>query len=172
MEHGLFVFTSNVDGQFQIAGYPEDQIVECHGSIHHLQCFETCSRDIWSADTVNPQVNSGTCRLASDVPRCPRCGEMARPNILMFDDYDWIDDRAEQQRGRLERWLKVLARLVVVELGAGKAISTVRTFSERNGPRVIRINPRDYPIAPHKGVGIAGGALDVLHQVDAALTRL
>jgi NAD-dependent SIR2 family protein deacetylase len=34
-----FVITSNVDGQFQKAGYREDQILEVHGSIHHLQCL-------------------------------------------------------------------------------------------------------------------------------------
>ena len=27
------------DGQFQRAGFPDDSIVECHGSIHHLQCL-------------------------------------------------------------------------------------------------------------------------------------
>src|SRR5436305_9987595 len=32
---GYFVFTSNVDGQFQKAGFAPTQIVECHGSIHH-----------------------------------------------------------------------------------------------------------------------------------------
>lgn len=30
------VFTSNVDGQFQKAGFPK--VAEVHGSIHHLQC--------------------------------------------------------------------------------------------------------------------------------------
>ena len=39
--HGAFVFTSNVDGQFQKAGTPPDRVVECHGSIHHLQCLGT-----------------------------------------------------------------------------------------------------------------------------------
>lgn len=33
-----FIFTSNVDGQFQKAGFDEDKIYECHGSIHHMQC--------------------------------------------------------------------------------------------------------------------------------------
>jgi NAD-dependent SIR2 family protein deacetylase len=33
-----FVVTSNVDGQFQKAGFPEDKIFEVHGSIHFLQC--------------------------------------------------------------------------------------------------------------------------------------
>src|SRR5512137_1821858 len=30
-----FVVTSNVDGQFQRAGFEEDSILEVHGSIHH-----------------------------------------------------------------------------------------------------------------------------------------
>ena len=33
---GYFVFTSNVDGQFQKAGYNEEHVEECHGSIHHF----------------------------------------------------------------------------------------------------------------------------------------
>ncbi|MCO4774205.1 MAG: hypothetical protein KDA24_29510 [Deltaproteobacteria bacterium] len=33
---GVAVFTSNVDGQFQRAGY--ETVCEVHGSIHHLQC--------------------------------------------------------------------------------------------------------------------------------------
>lgn len=43
MLHGAFVFTSNVDGQFQRAGFGEDVVAECHGSIHHLQCTRPCS---------------------------------------------------------------------------------------------------------------------------------
>ena len=42
-----FVFTSNVDGQFQKAGFPASRIVECHGSIHHLQCLGTCAGKVW-----------------------------------------------------------------------------------------------------------------------------
>src|SRR5438270_529717 len=39
---GYFVFTTNVDGQFQKAGFPDDRLVERHGSIHHLQCLRRC----------------------------------------------------------------------------------------------------------------------------------
>ena len=42
-----FVVTSNVDGQFQKAGFAEDAILEVHGSIHHLQCLSPCSNAIW-----------------------------------------------------------------------------------------------------------------------------
>jgi len=44
LPQGAFVFTSNVDGQFQKAGFPEARIDECHGSIHHLQCMDGCRK--------------------------------------------------------------------------------------------------------------------------------
>ena len=47
LEYGSFVFTSNVDGQFQQAGFDRERVIECHGSISHLQCTEPCSREIW-----------------------------------------------------------------------------------------------------------------------------
>ncbi len=37
MPNGAFVFTTNVDGQFQKAGFAAGRICEIHGSIHHLQ---------------------------------------------------------------------------------------------------------------------------------------
>ena len=47
--HGAFVFTSNVDGQFQKAGFAPERVAECHGSIHHLQCSAVCSPSIIAA---------------------------------------------------------------------------------------------------------------------------
>ena len=44
----FFAVTSNVDGQFQKAGFPEDRVLEVHGSIHHLQCTTPCSDGIWT----------------------------------------------------------------------------------------------------------------------------
>lgn len=170
MPRGLFVYTSNVDGQFQKAGYPDERIVECHGSIHYLQCTDLCSRAIWSADELQVFVDSHTCRLLSELPTCPRCGAMARPNILMFDDYEWIDERTERQYAQFERWRERVSKLVVIEIGAGKAVSTVRRFSEKHGPRVIRINTNDYAIAPHVGIGIAGSALETLRAIKALET--
>jgi hypothetical protein len=55
-------------------------------------------------------------------------------------------------------------------MGAGKALPTVRRFSEQHGPRVIRINPREEAIAPHVGVGFAGGASEILKLLDSRLT--
>src|SRR4051812_41712489 len=49
---GYFVFTSNVDGHFERAGFPAERVLECHGSIHFLQCARPCGEAIWPADGV------------------------------------------------------------------------------------------------------------------------
>jgi NAD-dependent SIR2 family protein deacetylase len=166
-----FVVTSNVDGQFQKAGFAEDAILEVHGSIHHLQCTRPCSGHIWTSEEDIP-VEYATMR-ATSFPHCPRCGEVARPNILMFGDYDWLHERSAQQQRRFERFLADAGRpLAVVELGAGTAIPTIRHLSERlvrRGGRLIRINPRE-PQVPAGQHSLALGALEGLQRIEATLT--
>lgn len=169
MKHGAFVFTSNVDGQFQKAGFQPGRVAECHGTIHQLQCVETCTDEAWPAADFSPVVNETTCLLENELPKCPHCGALARPNILMFADWNWVDRYAERQERALAAWLESVGKPVVVELGAGRAIPTVRRFSERQRRRVIRINPRENAISLTVGVGIAGGALEALQRLDHTL---
>jgi NAD-dependent SIR2 family protein deacetylase len=171
--HGYSVFTSNVDGQFQRAGFDPLCINECHGSLHHLQCIEPCCEAIWSADELVPDVDESASLLRSALPRCPSCGGIARPNVLMFGDWEWIDARQREQSARLEDWLVRVSRPVVIELGAGKAIPSVRLFSERVisefGGRLVRINPREADVPSRQDVGLEMGALDGLKAVAAVL---
>jgi len=167
-----FVATSNVDGQFQKAGFAEERILEFHGSIHHLQCTGPCCGRIWE-NRESLGIDEESMR-ADRVPLCPRCGAAARPNILMFGDYGWIGERTERQRERFGHFLTRQSgkRMVVVELGAGTAIPTVRAASERigafSGARVIRINPREPQIcAPH--LSLPCGAMDGLRGIEQML---
>jgi NAD-dependent SIR2 family protein deacetylase len=171
--HGSFVFTSNVDGQFQKAGFAPDRIAECHGSIHHLQCAAGCSDAIW--DNEEPvRVDQESFRAESPLPLCPNCGHVARPNILMFGDWGWLAQRSMEQQQRLERWLERSAsgRLVVIELGAGAFVPTVRHRCESTarllGGTLIRINPRE-PEGPAGTLGFAEGAVSLLGRLDALL---
>jgi NAD-dependent SIR2 family protein deacetylase len=174
--HGAFVFTSNVDGQFQQAGFDPDRIVECHGSLRHLQCLTPCTRTIRDSADVTVTVNEATFRAEEPLPRCPRCGGMARPNVLLFGDGGWVPDRTDAQQAALEAWLANVrqerARLVVVELGAGTALPTVREFSEavvrEFGGTLIRINPREAEV-PAGHYGLALGALAGLRKFDEHL---
>lgn len=173
MQHGYFVFTSNVDGQFEKAGFDPLRINECHGSIHYLQCVEPCSRAIWDAGAFNPEVDAQRCALHGPLPACPHCGRIARPNILMFDDWHWLAARRELQELRQRRWLEQARRPVVIEIGAGVNIATVRHFAHRvvrqhNGA-LIRINPREAQVGTLPGIGIDAGALQTLTAIDALL---
>jgi NAD-dependent SIR2 family protein deacetylase len=173
MKNGYSVFTSNVDGQFQIAGFNAARIHECHGSIHHLQCMEPCGLDIWSADEFMPDVDEDACLLRNATPVCQNCGEMARPNVLMFGDNYWIPSRQELQASRQAKWLSSVKNPVVIELGAGTAVPTVRYFSDaivrRYGGRLVRINLREPEVGNKDDVGLALGALDGLDAIASKL---
>jgi NAD-dependent SIR2 family protein deacetylase len=173
MEHGCSVFTSNVDGQFQLAGFDPQRVVECHGSIHHLQCMAPCGDDIWPGDAFSPDVDADACRLRNAPPTCPHCGGLARPNILMFGDGDWLERRSDAQAARQQAWLAKARRPVVVELGAGTAIPSVRHFSNhivhQHRGRLVRINPREPRVASALDVGLPMGALAGLQAIAAAL---
>ena len=171
MPNGLSVFTSNVDGHFQKAGFDPSQIHECHGSIHHLQCLQPCCSAIWPAQDFQPEIDEATCQLVNTAPRCPHCGELARPNVLMFSDCGWIEDLTAAQASRQEAWLSAVKRPVVIELGAGTAIPSVRHFSQRVihefGGRLIRINPRESEVPTRLDVGLpvrAAIGLDAIAQ--------
>jgi NAD-dependent SIR2 family protein deacetylase len=171
---GGFVFTSNVDGQFQRAGLTEAEVHEHHGSLHWLQCLRPCSGALWSAESLQPDIDTDACRWRGELPACPQCGGLARPNVLMFGDDGWLSSRTNDQAARLQRWLPNAGRIAVVELGAGTQVPSVRLFSEqcvrRFGASLIRINPREpeVPLAHGAAIfGLAAGALDTLRALDA-----
>ena len=167
MPEGCRVFTSNVDGQFQKAGFAADQVCEIHGSIHHLQCSAGCSERIWPASDFQPAIDAENCRLIGELPHCPHCGQLARPNILMFGDWGWLDRRTALQHQRLRDWLGGVERLVCIEIGAGTHIPSVRHFSENCGGRLIRINPRE--AENDDGISLALGGLDGIRLLAEAV---
>ena len=169
LPRGAFVFTSNVDGHFEKAGFAAERIAECHGSIHFLQCLDGCHDGIWPADDFQPALDEEQCLLTSEFPLCPRCHGIARPNILMFGDWGWLAERSDAQEARLHAWRRQVDRLLVIEVGAGTDIPTARLMGERmNGP-LIRINPTQAQVANDKNVAVAAGALAALRSIAASL---
>jgi NAD-dependent SIR2 family protein deacetylase len=176
MRQGAFVVTSNVDGHFQRAGFDRRRIAEVHGSIHAMQCTRRCGAGIFAADVYQVDVDETTFRAGAPLPACPGCGALARPNILMFGDFDWDGSQSADQTDRLSAWLAPLsasgARLAIVECGAGRAVPTIRRFCERTAHPVhrtlVRINPRE-PDVPSGNVSIPLGALEALRSIDSLL---
>jgi len=166
LHHNKFVFTSNVDGQFQKAGFDEKKIVEIHGNIHYLQCSVPCCEEIWEN---NEEVEVDMEKFeALNIPKCRFCGRVARPNILMFGDFRFIEKRVKMQIARYSYWLNQIDdKLVIVEIGAGKAVPTVRYESEKIrdmfGATLIRVNPREPDGAD---IEIPLGAKEALEKIN------
>jgi NAD-dependent SIR2 family protein deacetylase len=168
------VATSNVDGQFQRAGFDAERIAEVHGSIECMQCTKRCGVGLFPADPYHVQVDESTCRATGVLPACPACGALARPNIFMFGDLDWDGSRSAGQHKRLNAWLGMPSprRVTIIECGAGLGIPAVRRFSEQAaaqlGAKLIRINPRE-PEAPAGQIALQQSALAALKAIDALL---
>jgi len=149
-----FIYTSNVDGQFQKAGFDENKILEIHGTIHYLQCVADCHDSVWSSDDENVIINKDTFE-AINVPKCPSCGSVARPNIFMFADWHWDDSRTYFQEQKFNTWFENIQitsqKMVIIEIGAGTTIPTVRkkgnliSNSYKNAT-LIRINTDEYQV--------------------------
>ena len=170
---GAFVFTSNVDGHFQRAGFSAERVLECHGSIHYLQCAEPCCEEIWSADGIEIDFDESTFRAEPPLPQCARCGGIARPNILQFYDGQWLWKRTKSQQRLFDYWINQLGNqeLIIIECGAGSAIPTVRATGEelqKHGATLIRINPTEAQ-GPLGTISLDSGALSALRALEAVL---
>jgi NAD-dependent SIR2 family protein deacetylase len=171
-----FVFTSNVDGQFQAAGFDPGALVECHGTLWWEQCLDGCGAAPFPASAVDVEVDDTTMRARDPLPSCPSCGGLARPNVLLFGDWAWDDRRHAEQEDRLRDHLGEVAGsgLVVLEVGAGTTVPTVRWFGEslvsRVGATLVRINPHDDQV-PRDQVAVRGGAAASLLALRTVLGR-
>ena len=180
MKHGYAVCTSNVDGHFQKAGFSEQNVYECHGSISYLQCSDDCSGKIWPANNLQIDVDMNTFRARGDLPRCPDCGKICRPNILMFNDWAWNSARSEDQSSRFDHICtharSADASIVIVEIGAGESVPTVRNFSnsalyQHSRTVLIRINP-DSPFAHRsKSISLSMSGLEALQEISKTLSN-
>ncbi len=165
-----FIQTSNVDGHFQQAGFPEEKIRELHGAMAWLQCSTPCCEDIWpmpdSPNNLIKDIDKGS------FPQCPYCKAIARPNVYMFRDNTYVNKRDKEQKKRYSAFLEKNAntKIVVLEIGSGPHVQSIRkntrALATKYNAKIIRINPNDYKIkAPH--LGISAGALDALRLINS-----
>ena len=125
-----FVITTNVDGQFIKAGFPEEKVFEVQGDYGLMQCATACHPKRYSNERLVKQMvaRQHDCRIPLElVPVCPVCGGPMDINVRK-DRYFVEDDRWHQQAERYYAFLeaklgkKKLARL---EYGVGFNTPTI-----------------------------------------------
>jgi hypothetical protein len=86
-----------------------------------------------------------------EYPLCPKSGDPARPNILMFMDGAFSSARANSQEEAYDAWVATLpadASVVVLEVGVGTVVPKIRAKAEvvaqsYDRSTLIRINLDD-----------------------------
>jgi NAD-dependent SIR2 family protein deacetylase len=178
-----FVFTSNVDGHFFRVGFSSDRVDEYHGSIHHVQCClpNHCTEDVWHvSDFKLPEVDMTTYKAQGELPKCQKCQRIARHNVLMFGDLGFSKQREAAQVENYHKWLKTIdktsAKLVVIEIGAGKAVPTVQMNSDWivkqwKQSTLIRVNPsaEDCQVSQPQHIALRMGGRPALVAIDNIL---
>jgi len=174
-----FSFTSNIDGHWVASGFSEDRILECHGSLRYMQCHRQCKHDIWAANNeeITQLVPVSDEKMNDPLPKCIHCGNVARPNVLMFGDWEWFDDRCVVQNANESEWLELIAKnnvnIAVIEIGAGVAVPTVRLTCERIARQrdvpLIRINLEETTSNSDRIIFIPMGGLEALLEINKLL---
>ncbi len=144
----FFVVTTNVDGLFLKAGFPQVKLHEAHGSIHRLQCSNVCKRRVWSVKSLCIEIDYQTMRATGTLPLCKHCGGVARPNIFMYGDTDdtYIWEEVQQKTKFFRAWREKYkeSKVLILEIGVGaKGMKShvQQYFKVFSDVELIRINP-------------------------------
>jgi len=86
----FFVITTNVDHQFQLAGFPKERLFYTQGDYGLWQCSEPCHDSTYdNYETVKRMVEEQRdMRVPSElVPYCPKCGKPMSMNLRADDTF-------------------------------------------------------------------------------------
>ena len=118
-----FVLTTNVDHQFQLAGFDKARLFYTQGDYGLWQCSEPCHQATYDNEAAVRQMiaEQVDMRVPSElIPRCPRCGKPMTMN-LRCDDTFVQDEGWYAAARRYEDFLHrhKNSRILFLELGVG-----------------------------------------------------
>lgn len=122
-DRDYFVLTTNVDHQFQLAGFDKERLFYTQGDYGLWQCSEPCCQKTWdNEETVRRMVSEQRdMRVPTElVPHCPVCGKPMTMN-LRCDNTFVQDEGWYAAYSRYEDFLRRHegTKVVYMELGVG-----------------------------------------------------
>ena len=147
-----FVLTTNVDHQFQKAGFDKERLFYTQGDYGLFQCSKPCCQRTYDNEATVRRMaaQQENLQIPSELlPRCPVCGKPMTMNLRCDDrfvqDAGW-DAAAERYQAFLNRTAQ--SRVVYLELGVGM-----------NTPGIIKVpfwqftaqNPRAVYVCVNQG---------------------
>ena len=151
-----FVITTNVDHQFQIAGFDKNKLFYTQGDYGLFQCSVPCHDKTYD----NKELIEKMYREQKDgkipsnlIPKCPVCGRNMEMNLRADDKF--VQDAGWYEHARLyQEFLDKIKdkKVVLIEIGVGYNTPAIikypfeRMVYQNKNFNLIRIN-KDYPIA-------------------------
>lgn len=122
-DKNYFVITTNVDGQFEKAGFDKERVFEVQGSYGKMQCSVSCHNKLYDDTKLVKEMLKSKDNLRIDselVPKCPVCGSNMEINIRK-DAFFVEDDNWEKLSCEYEKFIddNKNKKLVLLELGVG-----------------------------------------------------
>lgn len=154
---GCRVITQNVDDLHVRAG--TSRLVRLHGSLWELSCVAPCEAGAtpWRDERVP---------LPELPPRCPHCGQLARPAVVWFgESLRPADVDAAMEATSCDLFLTVGTSAIVYP-----AAGLVHEARHR-GAFTAEINPDETPASSMVDVAIHGGAERILPALEKLLYR-
>lgn len=149
------VVTQNIDGLHQVAGSTD--VVELHGSIRRFKCLSGRHMGFTRLDFASQ---------TEVPPRCPRCGDMLRPDVVWFGEL--LPSEALNRVYDLANACD--AMLVVGTSGVVQPAASLPRIARRAGAPVIDVNPARDEIADVADIFLEGPSGEILPRLVAQLS--
>ncbi len=168
------LITQNIDGLHTLAGSSSARTYEIHGSGHQLRCAAACTPARFPIPAaVSSKADKAPLTAAEKALLvCPRCGGLARPHVL------WFDESYEEALYRSTTALEAAEQAaVLVTVGTSGATSLpvhAAIVAAQSGAVFIDINPEQNPFQAFAeergGVWLAGAASQWVPRLVALLS--
>jgi NAD-dependent protein deacetylase/lipoamidase len=149
------VITQNIDGLHQKAG--SQCVLEVHGHLREATCIR-CYRVFPTERFIEAFLAEG------GVPRCPECGNVLKPNVILYGEQ--LPAAVMQAAQRHMRWCDVM-------LVAGSSLEVVPAsdlprLAQHNGARLILVNLQPTYMDAEADVMLHADVAKVLPQIAQA----
>lgn len=148
------IITQNVDNLHQLAG--SKRVLELHGNIMRNKCMD-CSR-LYANSHVD----------ADNIPRCPECNGMLRPDVV------WFGELLPQETMR-QAQEHAAASEVFFAIGTSSTVEPAASLSylaKGNGAYLVEINPEITPLSDYADESIQVAADVYLPQLVIELDKI
>lgn len=149
------IITQNIDALHQKAG--SKNVIEVHGTVQTLTCLGCFKQIEINQDILNDFLNKGV------KPRCPRCEELMKPDIILYEEQlpedKWRSARKEIMACDL---LLILGSSLTVTPACDLPLSALG-----NGAKIIILNYSHTHLDDQSVVNLQGDLAEVLPLITA-----